>query len=345
LYLKTEANSMSAFRLLGWYLGLLMLSGFGLACQFATASGQQAATGHPLVDVNRDLPEVDEDRLQRERQPMETKPIYNEDDRMDLGKIWDPNVKKNAAATVALFNPSLLTLTGDGAYKINAETLKDRYGLCDGQRFQGQIAGAYCSGVLVSPDVILTAGHCVNEIRKGTVPNAEQINFVFGYAATDDKDPGVTSFAAARVFKGKELIGGQLIRKSDGGEDWATVRLERTVPQELAQPVESISKEKIADGASVYVVGHPSGLPLKYADGAKVTANNAKAYFVANLDTFGGNSGSGVFLKNSNSLVGILVRGFADYYRTSDGCAKVYQCSSNGCTGEDVTRAEPLPLR
>lgn len=335
---------MCALRLPGWHAGLLLLSGFGAAFPLAAASGQDNAARHPPANVNRDVPEVDEDRLQRERQPLETKPIYNKDDRMDIGTIWDPKIKKIAAATSALFKPSDLVRNGAGAYAINAGTLKDRYGLCPGQRFEGQISGAYCSGVLVGPDVILTAGHCVNEIRKGTVPEANQIYVVFKFFAQHDKDPGISTFPATQVFKGKKLIGGQLIRKSDGGQDWAIVSLERSVPKEVAEPVRSISKRRIVDGANVFVIGHPSGLPAKYAQGAKVTENNAEAYFVANLDTFGGNSGSGVFLNETNELVGILVRGFTDYYRTADGCSKAYQCSSNGCTGEDVTRVESLPL-
>jgi V8-like Glu-specific endopeptidase len=323
-------------------LQFILLLGLTAECELGMAN---AEGGSRLLAPVTSL-EVDEDRLNRERQPLETKPIYNADDRMDLGKLWDPELKKIAASTVALFEPSALTQASDGTYKISATTLGERFDLCQGQRFASQISAAFCSGVLIDPDTVITAGHCVNElIHQSNVPNANRIRFVFGFSAKDHKDPGVVSFAASKVFTGKELIRGQLIRKADGGEDWATVRLDRSVPSEVAQPIAAIAKQKIADGAGVFVMGHPSGLPLKHAGGAKVTSNGPKAYFVANLDTFGGNSGSGVFLKDGHTLVGILIRGFTDYYRTREGCSKAYQCSSNGCTGEDVMRVETLPLR
>ena len=44
------------------------------------------------------------------------------------------------------------------------------------------------------------------------------------------------------------------------------------------------------------VIGHPSGLPTKIADGAWVRNNESEYYFVTNLDTFGGNSGSAVLI-------------------------------------------------
>ena len=42
----------------------------------------------------------------------------------------------------------------------------------------------------------------------------------------------------------------------------------------------------------VYIIGHPVGLPKKLAEGAKVRDVTRKANcFIADLDTFAGNSG------------------------------------------------------
>ncbi len=62
----------------------------------------------------------------------------------------------------------------------------------------------------------------------------------------------------------------------------------------------------------LYVIGHPSGLPTKVADGAQVCTQKG-THFSANLDTYGGNSGSAVFNAKTNEVVGILVRGANDY--------------------------------
>src|SRR3712207_7230060 len=55
-----------------------------------------------------------------------------------------------------------------------------------------------------------------------------------------------------------------------------------------------------------------SGLPTKIADGARVVRANA-SFFEADLDTFGGNSGSPVFDARTNTVLGLLVRGATDY--------------------------------
>jgi len=60
-------------------------------------------------------------------------------------------------------------------------------------------------------------------------------------------------------------------------------------------------------------------------------------YFVANLDTYGGNSGSAVFNAKTGVIVGILVRGENDYIYQGD-CRVSNVCQATGCRGEDVTK-------
>ena len=95
---------------------------------------------------------------------------------------------------------------------------------------------------------------------------------------------------------------------------------------------------KVADDEKVYVLGHPSGLPLKYAPGAQVRGNDDPSFFVANLDTYGGNSGSPVFNERTGEVEGILVRGETDYLQVGN-CRISNACPTSGCRGEDVTRA------
>ena len=86
------------------------------------------------------------------------------------------------------------------------------------------------------------------------------------------------------------------------------------------------------------MIGHPCGLPQKFADGATVRDNTPKAFFVANLDTYGGNSGSPVFNSSNQAVEGILVRGENDFV-TNGTCFVSLVCPTTGCRGEDVTRA------
>lgn len=61
-------------------------------------------------------------------------------------------------------------------------------------------------------------------------------------------------------------------------------------------------------------------------------------FFVANLDSFGGNSGSAVFNVTTEEVEGILVRGEADYKKKpGSSCGTPFKCKDDACRGEDVT--------
>jgi V8-like Glu-specific endopeptidase len=118
-------------------------------------------------------------------------------------------------------------------------------------------------------------------------------------------------------------------------DDYAFIELDRKVNDR--QPLKVRKTGKISKGASLVVIGHPTGLPTKIADGANVRTLQGK-FFVANLDTFGGNSGSAVFNAETEEVEGILVRGETDYvYNSSLGCQVPNVCSNDACRGEDVT--------
>ena len=84
------------------------------------------------------------------------------------------------------------------------------------------------------------------------------------------------------------------------------------------------------------MIGHPSGLPRKYAGDATVTQvlspGTDELRYVTDLDAFGGNSGSGVFTSGTTTtsstcypagvMVGILVKGATDY--DASGCVVTY---------------------
>ena len=89
-------------------------------------------------------------------------------------------------------------------------------------------------------------------------------------------------------------------------------------------------------GEALTVIGYPSGLPLKVASGGRVRTVKSE-YYVTNLDTYGGNSGSAVFNSTSGEVEGILVRGENDFV-SQNGCVVSNRCTFEGCRGEDVTK-------
>ena len=122
------------------------------------------------------------------------------------------------------------------------------------------------------------------------------------------------------------------------------VKLDRSVDRPVL-PMAGSSAVYI--GMPLGVIGHPSGLPQKIADGGRVKSLLEEGeYFVSSLDVFAGSSGSPVISLESYQVVGMLVGGEQDYWLTDGGCYTVKQCAGNGedCSGELIFNLSSLDL-
>lgn len=258
------------------------------------------------------------------------KVIYGTDDRIDVYREGNAARVSWAASTCAIVYASDLTHEGDGTYTLDtyAYTVYG-VGACAGEPFGTQPTAAFCSGFMVGTDLIATAGHCVS------ASELPQIRFLFGFDMRNASDP-VLSFSGGQVYTGVEVVhhGGT------GEYDHAIVRMDRAITAPGAKSLELRRTGSLAANETVGVIGHPSGLPKKIAFGANtvVRDNSAAGYFVANLDTYGGNSGSPVFNAVSGAVEGILVRGDQDFVYEST-CFRSNTCSNAGGAGEEVTKS------
>ena len=253
------------------------------------------------------------------------KVIYGTDDRQDVFQVTDPTSLNDIDTVVSLFDASDVVDNGDGTSTLKTQNFRAAQNLCPAERFGEQPIGCFCSGFLVAPDIIATAGHCVN------AGNVRNVRFVFGFRMLDAAT-AQTQIDNSEIYSGVSLLGREEVAT---GADWALVRIDRAVSNHA---LTSIRREgKVGDEQVVHVIGHPVGLPTKFAGGAAVRDNQPSAFFIANLDTYGGNSGSPVFNSDTHVVEGILVRGETDFVR-SGNCRISLVCPSTGCRGEDVTR-------
>jgi len=253
------------------------------------------------------------------------KAVYGVDDRQDLFDVKDPKILNDADCVVSLFQDGDVVDNGDGTSTLTTKNFGTEYNLCNNERFRDQPTGAFCSGFLVAPDIVATAGHCVNP------NNVTTIRFIFGFKMLNETTPQ-TVINNNEIYQGLNVIDR---KESPDGVDWALVRLDRAVANHKI--AEFRRTGIIQNNQAVHVIGHPTGLPIKFAGGSNVRDNTPNEFFVANLDTYGGNSGSPIFNSDTHQVEGILVRGEKDFVE-SNGCNVSLVCPSTGCRGEDCTK-------
>ncbi len=252
------------------------------------------------------------------------KAIYGVDSRIDINDSKNP-MHQELASSVAALVPHYVTRqeTQESVSFMNL-TLGDSSNVCSGERFSHQQTVSTCTGFLVAPNKLVTAGHCIR-----TESDCEDAQWVFDYKLGTEKDNFIESIPNSSVYSCKRVVKSSLgvfIKK-----DWALIELDRNV---VGRRPLKLNTNKPSKNDKVFTIGTPSGLPLKVATGS-VRSLKISNYFRTTLDTFAGNSGSPVFNAN-NEVIGILVRGDNDY---EEGlyCNRATVFSENGGRGEDVS--------
>ncbi|MCP3872743.1 MAG: trypsin-like peptidase domain-containing protein [Desulfobacteraceae bacterium] len=283
------------------------------------------------------------------------KAIYGNDNRLDEYQVTSAEDLSLGVSTIILVHRNNITDNSVSDPSNRTYTLdNDRFGnnlragesqACTGEPFRNQPNPGYCSGFLVGPDIILTAGHCVLpdiSCAHCNSFNTADIFVVAGYAVTNASTPDAPELTipADHVYRISQVIQKSCNCTSD--EDWAVARLNRQPP---FAPLGIRRTGQVGNDDDLFVIGFPAGLPRKYAGDANVVQNSDGIYFETNLDTYGGNSGAAVFNRDTGEVEGILVRGDTDYCAdTFNNCwySCTYAQDPPSCPGiacEDVTRS------
>jgi V8-like Glu-specific endopeptidase len=254
------------------------------------------------------------------------KVVYGEDNRLDVASVLNPLYLKLAKSTAAMISNTGLTEYNSEQVSLGGRTLEET-GVCATERFSGQPTSATCSGFLVGPDILVTAGHCIQ-----SQADCDASSWVFDYKVDYEIQDEVI-VDKSNIYKCKEIISQNL--DSETQNDYAVIKFERKVEDREVLKVRRAGKPLVGQG--LVVIGHPSGLPTKIAAGGVVRSVN-EVFMVTNLDTYGGNSGSAVFNSMTGEVEGILVRGDTDYvWDSRQNCRISNIVATNKGRGEDVT--------
>lgn len=258
--------------------------------------------------------------------------IYGEDNRVDVYDSPNAEFVELSKSTAAMIPNNKIRKSWSDEVEILGRPLT-AVGICNSERFAQQKTAADCSGFLVKKNIIITAGHCIQNAQ-----TCSSYKWVFNYKLDNDSQSDI-SVSTDDVYSCKRVV--KKVLESWSKDDYAVIELDRDVVGREPLKIRESGRPEIGD--EVVVIGHPSGLPTKIADGANVRSLQGK-YFVSNLDTYGGNSGSAVFNVSSGLVEGILVRGDKDYVRGPQGCGISNRVSNEGGRGEDVTYITNISL-
>ncbi len=259
--------------------------------------------------------------------------IYGEDNRIDWHQEKDTHWQQMALSTVALFDKDILIENPtDSFYTLDTVSYGLSKLLCEDEPFYHQSRGSFCSGFLIGPDTVVTAGHCIRNSY-----NCESVRLVFGYYYRDALTAPLT-IEKQDVYQCQEVLHTQANALT--GSDFAILRLKRKVEDRPPLPIRTTGE--IDENTKLSVIGYPSGLPLKIAHQGQLRRLET-SFFVASLDTYGGNSGSAVFNSETRLVEGILVNGDTDFVFDQDkGCRVSNHCKESECRGEDVTKISEI---
>ncbi len=228
-----------------------------------------------------------------------------------------PEEIKSQARSVACLVKCKYLVKKDGLYEWqNVKTLKDRLGdskpFAEDEPFRDELSPGFGTAFLVAKKLVMTASHCV--CKRGTYELDEgaisKTRLVFGFYMETAK---LAPIKKAWVFKIKNVTAWS---KSKEEGDWAFLELKKKPEGLVPLPIDCINI--VHDPISIYMLGHPSGLPQKYTVKGKVVEKETKdnTQFEAKIDAFAGNLGSPVFNVHTKQVIGILVRGNKDYDKT-----------------------------
>jgi S1-C subfamily serine protease len=254
------------------------------------------------------------------------------DSRIELFQL-DPNIYwqfvifQKSESIGMIVEKEKLNQVSKTIYKIDtSQTLGSAYNLCATEAFYKQPIVGSGTAFIYSENSMITAKHVFER------PITDYV-VIFGYRIIQSDGMVEDYFDAENVYYPKKVL--HQVDELDVVEFAVDRKLDRPVLE--WEDSSQLSKKN----SEIYMLGHPSGLPLKVALNASIQDRSNPLYYYTSLDSFQGNSGSPVFNFYTNKVIGILVAGEIDY-QYNGNCYYSPKCKIPYCKGEKVIRIEEV---
>ena len=258
--------------------------------------------------------------------------VYGADDRQEFFQVTSPEVRARIESSMVALIPKGALFREGTTEAITARSWREADRLCEAEPFAEQPAAAFCSGVLVDWDLVLTAGHCTRTLA------TRAFAVVFGYYF---RQPGKLAVLPEDVFDVARIVGERTgLPGARPRTDHAWLRLDRRVlPPRQPAPLRRSAASQLRVGDRVLFVGASGGVPLKADQGGTIASLGEPwlDYFVANTDSAQGASGGGAF-DGEQALLGTLERGSPDFRAGPMMCNETVR-EPDGQSSEEFTFA------
>lgn len=216
-------------------------------------------------------------------------------------EVWDVSKFKNSSAVMIpnkfleLREDGMTAIKNDGVTKLSQHPDLGGIPLCEENHFGNLPYIANCTGFLIAPNILVTAGQCYLSDN-----SCSDFNWVFDY------DPkGLIS--SKNIYSCKKVLHQSVsIEISDSSDQFAIIELDREVEDRSFIPLGKIQTPM--DGDEVLAVGNFFSVTPQTSKISKSLIELGKGHFSSDLDKWNFSPGALVIDSKEGNLLGLLVR-------------------------------------
>lgn len=233
--------------------------------------------------------------------------IVGEDNRISYEQLNNFNPAHLAHATATQLSAKYLKSVDDKTMSYPTGQIQNQ---CPGEKFSNMRTLGGCSGFLIAPDILVTAGHC----KDYSIADCSDDAWLFHHYSSPPA--GKALVKKEDIYHCQEVLAYEHNQEAD----YAVLKLNRSVPNATVLKVDPRDQAELHD--PVAILGYPLGLPFTYTPGGRILSKS-KPYLQTDSDAFKNNSGSALVNLRTGYVEGILTNSKRGVTMNAlDGCAE-----------------------